>query len=146
MDKNDIYLSDFKIEQLKKELLELEKQEAEHAKESGKDMAYSFKDAAATDVSRMKYSKRIGEIRDVLKNAKALPAKIDSDEVVIGSWVKVFIDNRMQLFRIVDPVEADPSNASISYKSPLGALLMGKKAGEIIKLPSGKDVRIEKVD
>src|SRR3972149_2884569 len=48
------------------------------------------------------------------------------------------VDGRRQTFRIVGEDEADPSKGSISYVSPLAALLVGKSVGDTIKLAGGE--------
>ena len=46
-------------------------------------------------------------------------------------------DGRRQTFRIVGEDEADPSKGSISYVSPLAALLVGKSVGDTIRIAGG---------
>ncbi len=56
--------------------------------------------------------------------------------------------NQRMCFRIVSPHEMDLDAGKISFKSPIGAALMGKKAGEIAEAqaPSGAlRLRIESI-
>lgn len=61
--------------------------------------------------------------------------------VKMGSKVTLGLqDNREKHFRIVGPEETDPLKGRLSFKSPLGAKLMGRAVGEeiMLKSPSGE--------
>lgn len=79
---------------------------------------------------------RISELEEVVKNAKVISEEEHqaSDFVVIGSTVKIEMDNEIDEFTIVGRVEADPSKKKISNESPLGASLLGAKPGEIVEV------------
>ena len=54
-----------------------------------------------------------------------------------------------KIFQIVGPQEADPVKGKLSFKSPLGAKLMGRSIGEEVEIstPSSKTTyRIVSVD
>ena len=61
-------------------------------------------------------------------------------EVVVGSTVVVETEGEQATFTIVGSREADPANGRISYLSPIGAALMGRRAGEDAEVatPSGR--------
>ena len=82
---------------------------------------------------------RILELTKIIREAKIIQ-KSASGRVALGSKVLLEIDNEKQEFEIVGPNEANPIKGRISDNSPLGAELMGKKAGDggELKTPSGK--------
>ena len=65
---------------------------------------------------------------------------INRGMVEIGCKVTINSENDTQEYRIVGKEEADPKLGKISNESPLGKLLLGKRAGERVELqiPSGK--------
>lgn len=74
----------------------------------------------------------------VLSNAKLLPNKRTKLQVAIGSVVDL-IDRSGNLFRykIVDSIEANPSDGRISIQSPIGQSLLGKTVKDIIEWRHG---------
>lgn len=79
---------------------------------------------------------RISVLEGVVKNAKVISEEEhqSSDFVVIGSTVKIEMDNEIDEFTIVGRVEADPSKKKISNESPLGTALLGAKPGEEVEV------------
>jgi transcription elongation GreA/GreB family factor len=77
-----------------------------------------------------------------LASAELVPLPADTSVVQFGSTVTIEReDARRQTFRIVGEDEADPSKGSISYVSPLAAMLVGKSVGETIRI-AGADAMI----
>ncbi len=73
---------------------------------------------------------RIEELEAILKNAVILTAG-KGDKVVVGSTVHLKKkDGTKVTFRLVGAEEADVSEGRLSYESPLGAAMMGKKEKE----------------
>ena len=57
----------------------------------------------------------------------------DSDKVYFGSTVTIRRDDgREHSFRVVGEDEADPTAGKVSFVSPLGSALIGKRVGEIV--------------
>lgn len=81
---------------------------------------------------------RITEIENILQKAKIITSK-KSDVVALGSKVTIKTGGKTVTYQIVGPVEADPMDGKISDESPIGSVLIGKKAGEevTIKAPKG---------
>jgi len=77
---------------------------------------------------------RIAELENILKSAKVIAATSTSDFVVIGSTVKIEMDDGIDEFTIVGRVEADPAKKRISNESPLGSVLLGAKKGEEVEV------------
>lgn len=78
---------------------------------------------------------RIKEIEEILKNAEIVDENEgDSDTVSIGCTVKI-LDvefNEEMEFRIVGSTESDAMNGKISNESPVGAAIIGAKAGDTV--------------
>lgn len=84
--------------------------------------------------------KKIEEIEGVLQKAKIIKGKRGNQTVNIGSKVTVELDGHKNQFLIVGEFEANPAENKISYVSPIGKALMGKKIGEVVEVeaPAGK--------
>ncbi|MCL4366171.1 transcription elongation factor GreA [Patescibacteria group bacterium] len=102
------------------------------AREYGDLTENSEYDAALEEQSLVE--SRISELENILKNAKVIENKYDHDFVVIGSTVKIEMDDGIDEFTIVGRVEADPSKKRISNESPLGSALVGAKKGEVVEV------------
>ena len=86
---------------------------------------------------------RIAQIEGMLKLARVVDeSDISTDAVGIGTRVKLldveFEDE--EEYSIVGSSEADPSQNRLSYESPVGKALIGKKVGDIVDVdaPAGK--------
>ena len=77
---------------------------------------------------------RITELEAILKSAKVIAKETDSQFVVIGSTVRIEMDDEIDEFTIVGRVEADPAKKRISNESPLGSTLLGAKKGEVVEV------------
>ena len=85
---------------------------------------------------------RIIELENMIKNAKVVDEKQHSRQVVeIGTRVVVRAKQgkEEQELTIVGATEADPFNSRISSEAPMGAALMGSKAGDtiVVETPDG---------
>jgi transcription elongation factor GreA len=84
---------------------------------------------------------RIKKLEMMLASALILdeqPKQLDCIDV--GSFVVVQEEGfEPENYRLVGPAEADPIKGKISFESPLGTALMGKKPGDIVtvKAPDG---------
>jgi transcription elongation factor GreA len=80
---------------------------------------------------------RIVQLENMLKNAKVIDEdEVKTDVVSIGSKVKVLdkeYDEEVE-YHIVGSTEADPSKYKISYESPVGKSLIGKKKGTLVEV------------
>ena len=84
---------------------------------------------------------QIDELEDMLKNASVTKAKSTS-EVGFGHAVSVQVGKTQAVFNIVGEWESNPVKKAISYTSPLGKALMGRKVGDKVEVeaPVGKVV------
>ncbi len=83
---------------------------------------------------------RILQLEGMLKNVRILEeSEIRSDVVAVGSHVQVEVEGDTEEYDIVGSTEANPAMGKISDESPVGAGLMGLKAGNEaeITLPTG---------
>ena len=75
---------------------------------------------------------RISEIEEILKHVVMIEESGENDGIVIGSTVRVYditFDEEL-VYKIVGSAEADPIKNQISNESPVGAALLGHKAGD----------------
>lgn len=89
---------------------------------------------------------RITQLETILKNSEII-AMHHSTKVEIGSTLKVRREGEKgeQTFTLVGPEEANLASGKISYQSPLGAALLGKKEGEKISVQTPKGEVIYKL-
>lgn len=76
---------------------------------------------------------RIKEIENILNSVQIISSGDSKEKVIsIGSTVKIkdLSDNKIATYKIVGPIEADPSENKISNECPLAKSILGKKAGE----------------
>ena len=94
---------------------------------------------------------RIRFLQKVLEHSRVIdPAAFPKDRVCLLSRVEFtnLSTNTRMNFEIVSPHEMDLEAGKISFKSPIGAALMGRKVGEIAEaqVPSGTlRLRIESI-
>src|SRR3990170_6555237 len=97
---------------------------------------------AAYKVARSKLSsvdRRLKFLTKILDNAYIM--KVDFKGVVdVGCLVTVETDKGVQTYQIVNSHESDIANGKISYYSPVGRALIGKKINDVVVIttPNGK--------
>ena len=110
-------------------------QKLKEAREQG-DLSENAEYDAAKDEQR-DIETQITELEEILKNAEVIQDNDKSkDKVKLESVVTLHdieYDEDIE-YTIVGSSEADSLNNKISNESPLGAALIGKKVGEIIKV------------
>ncbi len=137
MNKQIIPLTKEGFEDLNKEYEDLRKKRPEVVKElaTARDMGDRSENAAykgarrklsATD-SRLRFLKKL------INKAKVVNPS-QTDHVEIGSQVIVEKDDKKITFYIVGEYEADPIKKKLSYMSPVGQALMGKKVNDIVSV------------
>ncbi len=142
------YLTKEKFEQLKKELEELKTVKRKEVAES-LDYARALGDLSenaeyheAREL-QANIEDRIAKLETMLKNTTIVSAEaVHGEYVRIGSVVNVERqDNKdKKKFKIVGSEETDMATGKISNRSPLGAAMLGKKAGDTfaVNAPNGK--------
>lgn len=144
MEKN--YLTQEKHDELVKELEDLKfnrRREVADRLEAAKalgDLSENAEYHAARE-EQSDIEDRIGQLEVILKSSEIISMH-HSTAVEVGSTLKVRReDNKSdQTFTLVGSEEADVAAGRISYQSPLGASLLGKKKGEqvTVKTPRGE--------
>ncbi len=94
---------------------------------------------------------RIAELDDVLGRAEVIdPTRLSGNNVTFGATVTMIDeDDNKKVYQIVGNYEVDVKGGKISYSSPLGAALIGKKKGDDVEVhtPSGeKYYEVKKVE
>ncbi|HEY0314760.1 MAG TPA: transcription elongation factor GreA [Sphingomonas sp.] len=83
----------------------------------------------------------IADYEDRLSRAVVIdPSELSGDKVVFGATVTLLDeDDKPVKYQIVGQIEADAKNGRISYNSPLGRALIGRKLGDDVEVtvPSG---------
>lgn len=84
---------------------------------------------------------RIAELDDVLGRAEVIdPKRLSGDSVMFGATVTLLDeDDNKKVYQIVGAYESDVKTGKISYNSPIGRALIGKKKGDDVEVhtPSG---------
>ena len=82
---------------------------------------------------------RIAELEEIINQAEILKKNV-AGTIQLGSVVLVSSHNKKEKFQIVEPEEADIDKGKISYKSPLGEVLLGKRRGAKVEIeaPDGR--------
>lgn len=83
----------------------------------------------------------IADLEDKVSRAQIIdPATLSGDKIVFGATVTLLDDDEKPVkYQIVGPYEADAKVGRISYNSPLGKALIGRKVEDEIEVtvPSG---------
>lgn len=141
------YLSAERLEELKKELVELKtvkrieiSDRLKKAKEYG-DLSENAEYADARD-EQDRVESRIEELEAIIKSAVIIKKATQQEVVDIGSAVEVSRDGEIKKIVIVGSNETKPEGGLISNESPLGRALLGKKVGDEVafKTPTGKEI------
>lgn len=146
------YLSKEKIEKMKKEL-EFSRTTRRSAITATLDAAKSLGDLSENAEyhnareEQGRNESNIKRIEFILNNCIEVKDS-GNDKVSIGKNVELSLEGKKIVYKIVSPEEMDLSVGKISYKSPLGSLLIDKKNGEsvTVKTPKGEMIyTIEKI-
>ena len=145
MKTENTYLTKEKLDALTSELDNLKTvrrkeiaQDLEYAKSLG-DLSENAEYQEARE-AQANIEDRISKIENLLKTATIVAHHVN-DAVNIGSKISIKKDDakEVQNYTIVSSEEADVSIGKLSYNSPLGEALMGKKKGQsfVFKSPKG---------
>jgi transcription elongation factor GreA len=145
-DKDKVLFTPQGLEALKKECWELVEIKRPAAVERLSEARQSGDLAENSEYSQAKeelsfIDGRINELEEILK--KAVVAEIDHQKCgQVGLGCKVTVKNSAgeDIFWVVGEWEANPAQKKISYTSPLGKGLLGKKVGDEVEVevPAGK--------
>jgi transcription elongation factor GreA len=145
------YLSQEKFEELTKELDELKtikRREVATQLEYARSLGDLSENAEYQEVRELQAAveERIGKLESILKSAKIVKAK-KTEGVGMGSSVTVqkVGDSETHSYVIVGAEEADMLSGKISYHSPLGGALLGKKKGDEFSFSTPRGVMKYKI-
>ncbi len=132
------------IKKIEKEIIDLKKEKPliseriRDAKELGDLSENSEYTTSKEDLART--NSRIKELENLLKTAEVVDNREKNDSVAIGSEVIIEINGASKEYKLVGSEESDPSQGLLSYQSPFGEALLGKKIGEQVEIqtPKGK--------
>jgi transcription elongation factor GreA len=141
------YLSASRLEELKKELVELKtvkrieaSERIKKAKEYGDLSENAEYENAREEQDRIE--SRIEELEDIIKSAVIIKKATQQEVIDIGSTMEVARNGEKRKIVIVGSNETKPEQGLISNESPLGRALLGKKVGDeaVFKNPAGKEI------
>lgn len=132
---SDAYLTSEAVRKLKEDLRRLEDIARPRAVEEltrAREMGDLSENAAYSDAKGrlMGMDRRIFEIKEKLKNAVVIERGSNDGRVGVGATVTVESGGKKRTFEVLGSQETDPSSGRISHRSPLGAALMGRRAGD----------------
>lgn len=79
---------------------------------------------------------RVAQLESAVNEAVVVEKK-ETDMIQAGSNVKILFAGKEENYFVVAPSEADILKSKISYQSPLGQKLMGRKTGEEFDFKAG---------
>lgn len=132
------------LEEKKKELAYI--QEVEVPKNS-KDIGEALEKGDLRENSEYKAAKekesqlaaRVVELTNGINEATIIERKdVNASTVSFGTRIEVLENNESVKFTILGPWESDIENNILSYKSPLGMALLGKKVGDVVSFNDKK--------
>ncbi len=145
------FLSREKVDELKKRLKELQTtkrfeiaERLKRAKEHG-DLSENFEYAQAKE-DQDKLEREIFDLEILLKNARIITKPKSKNVVNVGLAVTIKSKGKEEVtYTIVGSQDSDPAQNKISNLSPIGRALIGKKAGDVVrvKTPKGEEVEYE---
>lgn len=85
---------------------------------------------------------RILELEQMLASAKTI-SNVSTQEISLGSVVQVrTADARSYQYTLVGAYEAKPAAGLISYESPVGKALLGRKVGDVVTVSTPGGVKV----
>ena len=146
-EKKEVILTKEKLEKLEDELEYLKTKKRPEMAEKIK-IARSFGDLSENaDYDEAKNEQgevesRIMKIEDMIRNAKTIEVKENSDTVGVGNTV-TFYDEEFDeevVYKLVGTAESNPLEGYISNESPVGEAIIGHKVDDRVEVetPNGK--------
>jgi len=137
-----VYLSKKGMKELKKKIARLERERSEtltHLRELGKTDSHDDRLARSEHLAVLEViDSELADKKMTAGRAKLFPRKRDALKVAIGSVVDLLdTQGRIVRYRLVESIEANPSDGRISIKSPLGQNLLGKQIKDVVEWSAG---------
>ena len=139
------------LKQLKEELHDLKiNQVSETKKLIAEARAFGdLKENAGYHDAREKMSFLLGRVEqlEIAINEAVVKENDGTGEIQTGSTLTIMFNSEKQTYKIVGPTESDILKNLISYQSPLGQRLLGKKVGNEFDFQAGsKMVKVKILD
>jgi transcription elongation factor GreA len=85
---------------------------------------------------------RIQTLEALLRSTRVIDTDEPTDTVRPGSTVEVEFDGQSETWVLVGSSEADPARGRLSYQSPVGQALIGRRAGDeiTVQLPGARQI------
>jgi transcription elongation factor GreA len=132
------------LQNLKEELKDIKENQVQETKKLiAEARAFGdLKENAGYHDAREKMSFLLGRVEqlEVAINEAVVKENDGTNNVQIGSKIKIIFDGQEENYEVVAPTEADILKNKISYHSPLGQVLMGKEAGKEFDFQAGNKV------
>lgn len=82
--------------------------------------------------------KRISDLQAMLRHVELVEDQpIDNSGVIrVGATVVIEYDGEEERYTIVGAIEAKPAAGRISNQSPIGQALLGRRPGDVVKVPT----------
>lgn len=96
-----------------------------------------FSENASYQIAKAKLrgtNQKIDDLEYLISRAQIIPEKLDNAVVRLGHKVVLLKDQEKFIFHILGATETNPDKGIISFSSPLGQALLGKKVGDLIKV------------
>ncbi len=152
--KPDQYITADKLAELKADLVKLktivQPQLASEVKRLA--MMGDFSENAAYQIAKGRLrstNEKISQIQKQIDCAQIIKADKNSTTIQIGSLVTIKTNKATKKYRILGSLETDPKAGVISYNSPLGQALLGKKIGELVEIKladKNKEYKVLKIE
>lgn len=140
----DPHITQAKLEAFKAELENLKKKQ-KGAIEQVAELAKlgDFSENHAYQMAKRKLrgiNNRMETLKDIIANAIVIKSGSKDGIIKIGNTVTLEANNTKKIYQILGSQETSPSSGAISYSSPLGKELIGKKVGDQfnLDLPRGR--------
>ncbi|MCX6720252.1 MAG: transcription elongation factor GreA [Candidatus Staskawiczbacteria bacterium] len=100
-----------------------------------------LKENAGYHDAREKMSFQLGRVEQLecAINEAVIKENVGNEIVQTGSGISIMFDGEKMDYQITAPTESDILKNKISYQSPLGQRLLGKKAGEEFDFMAGNN-------
>lgn len=140
--KLDSQITEDKFLSLKAELIKLVKQILPHATQEVKRLAEmgDFSENAAYQMAkgRLRHiNQTISDLKTQLAGAEIIKPT-NNQNIQIGHRVTITSKNNSKTYLILGSAETDPNKGVISYLSPIGSKLLGRKLGDNIVITTNK--------
>jgi len=142
MEREKFYLTKQGLEKIKKRYQELKKLRKSKIKDEVPQPFHSEEVSSEYLVFQEDLNfleERIAELEEVLKNTRLIKPPLKEKQGIVSLGAEVLVktdDGQTDEFKIVGPLEANPSLGKISNESPVGKALLGHQAGDEVVVQS----------